>query len=156
MRQVDSGGVIVVAIKIIEGNKRTVHKSGFRDMIRKDLSNLIKSYDTKVQFEFTGDYNYKYLAKYAREEARRMFIKMVEDIRKNVISEIEREFKTRLYFIDGIDSYLADKFIKIYQRKEDDRIHVYGEFDPNYITSGAYRREYEEALRLKAENRKRR
>lgn len=143
-----------MAIKIIEDKVKAAPKRGFRDMIREDLRNLVRTCNEPKCFEFTGDYNYKYLAQYAREEARWMFTQMVKNIRKEVVSEVEKEFKTKLYFIRGVDHYFADKFIRIYQKKDGDIIHVYGEFNPNYIVSGDYKREYKEALVAKAESRK--
>lgn len=56
---------MIKAVDEIPMSKAKERKS-YRDKIRKDLQEAIDK--GIMRFEFVGDYNYKYLAQYAREE----------------------------------------------------------------------------------------
>lgn len=60
-------------------------RESYRDQIRKDIREALDKGISK--FEFVGDYKYKYLAQYAREEADRIVWKMATDY----ISELPGE-----------------------------------------------------------------
>lgn len=57
---------MIKAVDEIPMSKAKERKS-YRDKIRKDLQEAIDN--GIMRFEFVGDYNYKYLAQYVREEA---------------------------------------------------------------------------------------
>ena len=77
-RQQDAAGLrgIKVIREVSEIPKSTAEKrKNYRTMIRNDIQEAIeKGID---RFEFVGDYNFKCLAQYAREEARRVTDKMI-------------------------------------------------------------------------------
>lgn len=55
-------------------------RNNYRQMIRNDI---LEAMDKGIlKFEFVGEYNYKYLAQYAREEAESIVRKMVFDYSK--------------------------------------------------------------------------
>ena len=93
----------------------------YREMIRNDIQEAI---DRHIEmFEFDGDYNWKYLAGYAKEEAdiiwRRTFRRIVDDARE----------KHGLGWIFGPDHGVKGEYIKIRSAKKADRIHVYCQID---------------------------
>lgn len=101
----------------------TAKRQSYRGMIRGDIEDAIAQGITK--FEFDGDYNWKYLAQYAREEA--------DTIWRRAFANIMREAGSK-YGIK-VSNYLPcykDKgqYIKIHSVKMTDRIHVYCEIDP--------------------------
>lgn len=102
-------------------------RESYRRMIRDDIEYAFQSGITK--FEFVGNYNFKYLASYAREEAQNW-------LRPKMKLEISAEFKRR-----GIPPvYLhvwkaeTDRMIRIHVKKCEDRIHVYCELFPEKIS----------------------
>jgi len=97
-------------------------RQSYRGMIRADIEQAIAEGITK--FEFEGDYNWKYLAGYAREEA--------DTIWRSTWSKIMREASEKYGFKVGIvPSYsVKGQYIKIHSVKMEDRIHVYCEIDP--------------------------
>lgn len=102
----------------------TAKRQSYRGMIRGDIEDAIAQGITK--FEFDGDYNWKYLAQYAREEA--------DTIWRRAFANIMREAGSK-YGIK-VSNYLPcykDKgqYIKIHSVKMTDRIHVYCEIDPD-------------------------
>ena len=105
----------------------------YRDMIRRDLKEAIESGIRK--FEFVGDgYNYKYLANYAREEARMITHRT---LRSMWAEERERARAAGDYIYP--DEFRCRSYIVIHSRRESDRIHVYCEINPEYL------KEYAEA-----------
>ena len=101
-----------------------------RENIRADILEAIKNGISK--FEFDGDYNWKYLAQYAREEADMIWRKKYRDL----ILEARRDYNIRL--TSSLPSYyLKGQYIRIRSAKMPDRIHVYCEIDfeaPERIT----------------------
>lgn len=78
-----------MAIKVIEQIPIEHERKSSMQQIKDDIQEAIEK---GIQlFEFTGDYNYKYLANYAREAAR--------DIRRKKIYEIHKKFREN-YFTD--------------------------------------------------------
>ena len=66
-------------------------RNGYRERIRADIQEALDKGIAK--FEFVGDYNYKYLAQYAREEAERIV--------RNLTYKYWREhpeYKEKLYY----------------------------------------------------------
>ena len=102
-----------------------------RENIRNDILEAIERGISK--FEFDGDYNWKYLAQYAREEADMIWRKKYRDL----ILEAKRNYNIR-----SISTYLPSynlkgQYIKIRSAKMPDRIHVYCVIDleaPERIT----------------------
>jgi len=76
-----------MSIKPIDSIPTQINKMGQRDNIRADIQEALDKGITA--FEFTGDYNYKYLAQYAREEAITMIFHFVR--------ETQRKFKAVNY-----------------------------------------------------------
>ena len=112
---------MIKPVEIIPMNA-TAKRQSYRSMIRGDIEDAIAQGITK--FEFEGDYNWKYLAQYAREEA--------DTIWRRAFANIMREARSKY----GIKVYLpcyTDKgqYIKIHSVKMADRIHVYCEIDPD-------------------------
>ena len=102
-------------------------RRSYRERIREDLQRAIDQRITR--FEFEGDYNYKYLAQYAREEADYIWRKAYRDemgrqLHKN---KMEEERISRYP-----DHWMKGNYIKIRSVKMPDRIHVYGEIDAKY------------------------
>ena len=101
-----------------------------RENIRMDILEAIEKGVSK--FEFDGDYNWKYLAQYAREEADQIWRKKYHDL----IFEAKRDYNIRS--ISTFPSYdLKGKYIRIRSAKMPDRIHVYCVIDfeaPERIT----------------------
>ena len=96
-------------------------RKSYREMIRTDIQTAI---DQRIEkFEFDGDYNWKYLAQYAREEA--------DMIWRRKWTEIMRAAKAEHGFrYAGIPNYRdKSKYIKITTCKMQDRIHVYCQID---------------------------
>lgn len=96
-------------------------RKSYREMIRTDIQTAIDQGIDK--FEFDGDYNWKYLAQYAREEA--------DMIWRRKWTEIMRAAKAEHGFrYAGIPNYRdKTKYIKITTCKMPDRIHVYCQID---------------------------
>lgn len=100
-------------------------RQSYREMIRRDIEH---AYKNRIQtFEFEGDYNWKYLAQYAREEAdffvRRMIIRP-EAIR--VREAMKKEFPDAKYVCVESEFKYKNRLIQIRSHKGEDRIHVYG------------------------------
>lgn len=105
----------------------------YRDMIRRDIEYAVKN--DILKFEFEGEYNWRYLPLYAREEG----YKITDRICQAKADELHLS-----NYRDGrltIKNYLmprslrdgALRHIKITSRKKDDRIHVYCEIYPDAI-----------------------
>lgn len=103
-------------------------RQSYRDMIRKDIQEAIDNHIER--FEFEGDYNWKYLAQYAREEADLIWRKTVYcDTAKKVRAELRKDRPGENYIPMGGGYDYRGKYIKIRTKKGEDRIHVYGEID---------------------------
>ena len=98
-----------------------------RNMLREDIMSAISQRITA--FEFEGDYNYKYLAQYAREQAEYIFKKEVYwQAMKKVREKLKKELKGAYVFPPSDFGYKG-RFIKITKRKGEDRNHVYAQID---------------------------
>ena len=121
-------------IKPVEEIPKTVteQRISYREMIRNDIVYAIKNSINK--FEFLGDYNFKYLAGYAREEADQItYATLLHECK-------ERDLKNRFGRLLIIRKWRIPKnkwkeysYIKITSRKEEDRMHVYCEISPDAI-----------------------
>ena len=117
----------IKVVKDIPQNLAEKRKS-YREMIRNDIQEAIDNHIER--FEFEGDYNWKYLAQYAREEADIIWRKTVYyDTAKKVRAELKKDRPGEMYIPirSGYDYH--GKYIKIRTKKGEDRIHVYGEID---------------------------
>ena len=104
---------------------KNIDRPSYRSMIRNDIQEAI---DNRIdKFEFIGEYNYKYLQTYAKEEAQKWFRKFARSVEISVIKDFKQKYNTDYCYID-IYQY-QDKFIKIHKVTKEDRIHVYAEID---------------------------
>ena len=125
-------------------------RQSYREMIRKDIQEAIDNHIER--FEFEGDYNWKYLAQYAREEADRIWRSTVyRDVGRQVMEEMKKRFPNEryhsIYMKSGYD--FKGRYIKIRTNKGEDRIHVYGEIDYKFAEGF-----YEEQLSYTLNNKK--
>ena len=104
--------------------KRKSYSAG----MRADIQQAIDSRITK--FEFVGDYNYKYLAQCAREQARKVFLPYFNQARSDVAEAIKQKLGLDTCFISyQHELELCGKFIRISSVKGPDRRHVYAEIN---------------------------
>lgn len=118
-----------MAIKKVDQVPMTLQeqRQSYRDMIRKDLEDAIEQRIDK--FEFDGDYNYKYLANYAREEAEWVFRrKIYRPAAKRVAETLQKEFGRERVFAESEWRYRG-RYIRIKSLKGEDKQHVYAEID---------------------------
>ena len=102
-------------------------RQSYRDRIRQDICYAITNHIST--FEFEGDYNYKYLANYAREEARHLFGRRIyREASKNVKKTLSEKLQREYVFPESEYKY-ANRYIKIRTKKGEDRVHVYGQID---------------------------
>lgn len=101
-----------------------------RKMLHEDIMNAISQRITA--FEFEGDYNYKYLAQYAREQADFIFrSKIFRPAQMKVRKKLKEEYN-RTYVFTPSDWEYKGRFIKISKRKGEDRNHVYAQIDYDF------------------------
>lgn len=72
-------------------------RESYRDRIRADITEAMEKGIGK--FEFVGDYNFKYLAQYAREEADRMFSKRFGDLVLPHYPEWKERYQQKYIFL---------------------------------------------------------
>lgn len=105
----------------------------YRELIRHDIEYAIRN--NVLKFEFEGNYNWRYLTHYAREEG----YKLTDKIAQEKADELrlsnwqDKPLRVRCYLMPR---NLRDgnlRHIKITSRKEKDRIHVYCEIFPDAI-----------------------
>lgn len=97
-------------------------RRSYREQIRNDIEEAIEK--NISQFEFTGDYNWKYLAQYAREEA--------DGIWRKKWTSIMIDAKKKYNLPDHLrmpDYHDKNKYIRISSVKMEDRQHVYCKID---------------------------
>lgn len=103
------------------------NKESYRVRITRDIREALDNGLT--MFEFTGDYNYKYLANHARDVAHQIFRK---DIYLPAAKAIKMQFLTEMgrkgVYLKSDWEY-RNLFINISSRKIDDEIHVYAKID---------------------------
>jgi len=121
-----------MAIKKVEQVPMTLQeqRQSYRDMIRQDINEAIEKRIDK--FEFDGDYNYKYLASYAREEAEWIFRrKIYRPAAKRVTETLQAEFGRERVFAPILigEWRYRGRYIRIKSLKGEDRQHVYAEID---------------------------
>ena len=117
-----------MAIKQIEEIPQTLSekRESYRAMIRADIQSAIDAGISR--FEFDGDYNWKYLANYAREEADRITLTILKPLL------IAAKNEHGLEPLPSVWRYVRDcGYIEIHAHKGADRIHVYGEINPDAI-----------------------
>lgn len=102
-----------------------------RENIRMDILEAIEKGVSK--FEFDGDYNWKYLAQYAREEADQIWRKKYHEI----TVEARQKYGLERMLSTYPDYKYKGEYIRIHTNKMADRIHVYCVIDfeaPERIT----------------------
>ena len=133
----------------------SARRESYREMIRNDIAEAIEKRIPK--FELIGEYNYKYLANYAREEGGRYFrLKHycpVALLVSNVLGEKYKEKYMRVYTPAGYE--LEKKFIKVHNVKGEDRNHVYVFLDFDFL-DGLKEYVYQETEKKYLEHLKRR
>lgn len=101
-----------------------------RKMLQEDIMSAISQRITA--FEFEGDYNYKYLAQYAREQADFIFRREVySPAAKKVKDKLKKELQKDYIFLNDYWAYRG-QFISIAKRKGEDRNHVYAQIDYDF------------------------
>ena len=121
-------------IKPVEEIPQTVREERIsrRRMLQKDMSEAINAGITK--FEFEGDYNYKYLAQYAREEADHILNKILrERWEREPRQPYEGEEGCRSWPVYYDRHIRGKKYIIIHNVKREDRNHVYCEIIPEAL-----------------------
>ena len=73
-------------------------RESYRDKIRADIREALDKGISK--FEFVGDFNFKYLAQYAREEADRMFRKAFRDLTLLHYPEWKERYQQQYIFLN--------------------------------------------------------
>lgn len=107
-------------------------RQSYREMIRKDIQEAIDNHIEK--FEFEGDYNWRYLANYAREEADMIWRKdYLYPASKEARAILKKERPEETYFAMPSAFEMKGKFIKISSVKGEDRPHVYGTIDYGFL-----------------------
>ena len=102
-------------------------RKSYRERIRQDICYAITNRIST--FEFDGDYNYKYLANYAREEASHIFSRMIyRDARRQVRKTLAEKLQRENVFPESVFMY-KNRYIRIREKKGEDRVHVYGQID---------------------------
>lgn len=117
-------------IKPIEKLPETLsqRKDSYRARMRADIQQAIDSRTAK--FEFVGDYNYKYLAQYAREQARKVFLPYFNQARKDAAETIKQKLGLDTCFISSqYELDYCEQFIRISSVKGPERRHVYAEIN---------------------------
>ena len=105
-------------------------RESYREMIRKDINEALDNHITK--FEFEGDYNYKYLSGYARDEAARIFnSRWFRPTECKVVEALRQMYPNEKYFSTP-SWWKWNKNCKVFRIKAlkgEDRTHVYCEID---------------------------
>ena len=144
-------------IKLVDEIPQTLaeKRQSYRDRIRQDICYAITNRIS--MFEFDGDYNYKYLANYAREEAGHIFSSRIyRDASRQVRKTLAKKLKREHVFPESEFRY-KNRYIRIREKKGEDRIHVYGQIDFDFgenfyeILLADTERKYKEIKERKAE-----
>lgn len=99
-------------------------RRSYRQQITDDIKEAIESGITK--FEFDGDYNWKYLAQYAKEQA--------DHVLELILRKKWAETHRNTGYPHHYDRHIRDiKYIKIHNIKQPDRNHVYCEIIPDAL-----------------------
>ena len=121
-----------------------LQRKSYREQIREDIRSAI---DQRIsRFEFDGDYNWKYLAQYAREEADMIWRKTYAEL--IVAKKKTNGLNDGRYYAGGTPSYkLKGQYIAISSVKMPDRVHVYCQINfntPELLTDQAIKEMLEE------------
>lgn len=117
-------------------------RQSYRASIREDLRQAMEQGISK--FEFTGDYNYKYLAQYAREEASRLMRELLQEI----IPLLRKQYgeKAACFLPSHAPTFFNIFTVHAYKDKEHDTTRVFCEVEMS-------REELEQAIRKEVESR---
>ena len=86
-------------------------KASYREMVRQDISYALKNHIST--FEFEGDYNYKYLANYAREEADIIFSRsLYRDAAKRVNEELAKKLNLKHIDLSKVGEFVTTNLKK--------------------------------------------
>lgn len=94
-------------------------------MINKDIRSAIEK--RIERFEFVGDYNFKYLAQYARDEAERVFTSIFSKCRTEVQQKLREEFKVAWALVPTIH-YYRKRLYRVCQRSGKVYMEIYYDF----------------------------
>lgn len=118
-----------MSIKAVSEIPQTLQeqRTSYREMIRRDIQEAVDNHIER--FEFEGDYNWKYLQNYAREEAdmiwrKNIYYPIAKKVREEILKDRPGEYISML----SSCTYKGE-WIKIRAKKGKDRIHVYGEIN---------------------------
>lgn len=108
-------------------------RRAYRQRIRNDITEAINKRIEK--FEFEGDYNWKYLSLYAREEAEYIFRTTLYMPAAQEVKKVLKE-KYEANYIFPTSSYeYRGKYIRIINRKEKDRNHVFAKINYKFASN---------------------
>lgn len=121
-------------IKEIEEIPKTVQEKRIsrREMIKQDIEEAINN--SILKFELDGDYNYKYLAQYVREEADHVLDKKIRerwDMEERQPYEGDDGYRSYPKYYDRHIRNI--KYIIVHNVKQPDRNHVYCEIIPSAL-----------------------
>ena len=94
-------------------------------MINKDIRSAIEK--RIERFEFVGDYNFKYLAQYARDEAESVFRSMFSKCRTEAQQKLREEFKVAWASVPTIHDY-RKRLYRVCQRSGKVYMEIYYDF----------------------------
>ena len=94
-------------------------------MINKDIRDAIEKHIER--FEFVGDYNFKYLAQYARDEAESVFRSMFSKCRTEAQQKLREEFKVAWALVPTIHDY-RKRLYRVCQRSGKVYMEIYYDF----------------------------
>ena len=124
-----------MAIRPVESTPKSTiaPRHSYRAKIRADIGEAI---DKRITvFEFEGEYNWKYLAQYAREVADEIW-RMT--YRKLMLKKRPDNLRS-VFFSTSLPYNLKNRYIKIHNYQQSDRNHVYCVIDldaPENLTDG--------------------
>lgn len=94
-------------------------------LINKDIRDAIEK--RIERFEFVGDYNFKYLAQYARDEAENVFRSMFSKCRTEAQQKLREEFKVAWALVPTIHDY-RKRLYRVCQRSGKVYMEIYYDF----------------------------
>lgn len=119
-----------MSIKAVSEIPQTLQeqRTSYREMIRRDIQEAVDNHIER--FEFEGDYNWKYLQNYAREEAdviwrKNIYYPIAKKVREEILKD--RPGESYVSMPSGYD--YKGRWIKVRTKKGEDRIHVYAEIN---------------------------
>lgn len=103
----------------------------YRQMIRNDIAEAISKRIPK--FELEGDYNYKYLNNYAREEAQRYFASNIyRPLAAKVREYMHGHYDSRWFSVPS-EWEVGKLFVQVHKISGEDRPHVFVELDFEFV-----------------------